>query len=428
MSDKKQKQNHSTLHTVLLAVFSLICSLLIWVYVTDSNSADIEKDFPGVKVVFEGENTMRESRGLIISENDTNSVRVSLVGNRRTISALDPADLKVVIDLNGISKTGNYSLAPKIAYPGKVDTSTISSSVTSPGNISFYVDKLSSKAVQVVGVFNGSAAEGYTAEPLSFDTETVKIYGPEKILAHVDHALVEVGREDVDKTLTFESDYVLIGEDGNPYSSDEITFDRETVIVTLPISAIKTVDLIVDIVPGAGATKDNVSVSIEPDSITLTGDSETLAGVNSISLAKFDLSQLDEPLTETYKIIIPNNTENTSGVKEATVSLTMTGLAHRRVKIDKSYISIINNSVGYDAEVMNSSIDNVVIRGPESVLDSISTLNIRAVADLADYGTATGIITVPVRIYVDGTTEAGAYGEYTVVINVTKAEEKENED
>lgn len=423
MNKNKTKTNHSTLNTVLLAVFSLICSLLIWVYVTDTNGGDIEKDFPGVKVVFDGESTMRDSRGLIISDNETTSVRVSLSGNRRTVSSLDSADLKVVIDLSGITKTGNYSLAPKITYPSKVDTSVITAAVTVPGNISFYVDKLSSKPVQVVGVFNGSAAVGYTAEPLTFDTETIKIYGPEKVLAHVDHALVEVSREDVDKTLSFESDYVLIGEDGNQFQSDEITFERDTVNVTLPISAVKVVDLVVDIVPGAGATKDNVSVKIEPDNITLTGDSETLAGVNNISLAKIDLSTLEDALTETYKIVIPNNTENTSGVKEATVTLTMNGLAKKKVTIERSNISIVNNSEGYDAELMSSSLDNVVIRGAESVISNLDAMNIRAVADLADYGTATGIISVPVKIYVDGTTEAGAFGEYKVFINVTKSEE-----
>ena len=428
MSENKKNKSNSTLQIVLTALFALICSLLIWVYVTDTLGNDIDRDLPGVKVVFEGESTMRDSRGLIISENTTTSVRVSITGNRRTVSSLNPADLKAVIDLSDINKTGNYSLAPKIVFPSKVDTSVISSAVTNPGSVSFYVDKLSSKAVQVVGVFNGSAAEGYTAEPLEFDTETIKIYGPEKILALVDKAQVVVSREDVDKTLTFESDYTLLGMDGSTFENDEISFDRETVIVTLPISAVKVVDLIVDVIPGSGATKDNVNIKIEPDSVTLTGDSETLAGVNSISLAKFDLSQIDDPLTETYKIIIPNNTENTSGVKEATVSLTWVGLTHRKMNIDKTNISIINNSDGYEAEVMNNAIENVIIRGPESVVMNLSNLNIRAVADLSDYGTATGFITVPVRIYVDGTTEAGAYGEYSAVINITKIEDKEEQE
>ena len=424
MNEKNTKTKNSTLSVLLWALFSLICSLLIWVYVTDTVGEDIDKPFSGVKVVFEGESAMREARGLVISEIDTNSVKVNVTGSRRAVSSLDPADLTVVIDLNGITRTGNYSLAPKITYPGKFDTSMVSVAVTEPENVSFYVDKLSTMPVPVVGVFNGSAAEGYTAEPIEFDSEVVKLYGPEKILSKVDHALVEISRENVDKTLSFETGYVLIDSQGNVFENDEITFDRDTVIVTLPINAVKDVDLTVDLVAGAGASKENVKVEVNPSAITLTGDSETLDGVNNISLAKIDLSGVDEALTETYKIVIPNDTENTSGVKEATVTLTMVGLAKKTVNIENSNISVINNSEGFTAEVMNNTLENVVIRGPEDVVSGISDVNVRAVADLADYGTATGIVTVPVKIYVDGVTGVGALGEYKVYINISQETEE----
>ena len=424
MNDKNKQSQRSSLHTVVMIIFSLVCAFLLWVYVAETNGTDIDKTFPGVKVVFEGETAMRESRGLIVSDVSMNSVKVNLHGNRRTISSLDSTDLTVTIDLDKINKTGNYSLAPEIVFPNKIDRSSISSATTVPESISFYVDKLSSRPIPVVGVFNGSAAEGYTAEPMKFDTETIKIYGPEKILSLVKHALVEVSREDVDKTLSFETAYVLIDQEGNVIESDQITFERDSVIVTLPINAVKEVDLVVDVVPGAGVTKENVKIEISPvDSITLTGDAEILDGVNSISLAKIDLATVDTALTETYKIVLPNDTENTSGVKEATVTLSLVGIAKKFVTIDKSNISVINNSEGFVAEVMNTSLENVVIRGPERVINGVSEINVRAVADLADYGTATGIVTVPVKIYINGTTDAGAFGEYKVYVNITQKDD-----
>lgn len=417
---KKQQKQQSTLETVLYIVFSLICALLFWVYVTESNGGETELPLSGVSVIYEGESSMRESRGLIISDRDTTSARVTLTGNRRTISSLVASDLRVVIDLNDIITTGNYSRAPKVEYLKKIDSSAITQVVINPEVISFYVDKLSVRPVPVIGVFNGSAAEGYSADPLEFDTETIRIYGPEKIISKVDHALVEVSRTDVDKTLSFEASYILVDADGNRFENDEITADRETVNVTLPISAVKEVSLVVDLIAGAGATKDNVQWEIKPATITLTGDAETLAGVNSISIAKIDLSKIDDALTETYKIVLPNDTESTDGVKEATLTLELRGLAKKTVSIEQSSITCTNVSEGYQAVVMNGSLDNVVIRGPEQVLRGISDNNIRAVADLSDYGTATGILTVPVKIMINGTTEAGAYGDYKVYINLMK--------
>ena len=423
MSEKKQQNKQSTLQTVASIVFSLICAFLIWVYVSEANGGETDMPFSGVSVVYEGESTMRESRGLIISERDATSARVILTGNRRTVSALSANDLRVVIDLSDINSTGNYSRAPKIEYTKKIDSSAITQVVFNPDVVSFYVDKLSVHTVPVTGVFNGSAAEGYSADPLEFDTETIRIYGPEKIISKVDHALVEVSRTDVDKTLTFETSYTLIDADGKKFDSDEITVDRDTVNVTLPIRAVKEVALTVDLVAGAGATKENVQWTVEPETVILTGDAETLAGVNSISIAKLDLSKIDGALTETYKIVLPNDTESTDGVKEATLTLELRGLGKKTVSIEQSNITCTNVSEGYQAVVMNGSLDNVVIRGPEQVLRGITENNVRAVADLTDYGTATGILSVPVKIMINGTTEAGAFGDYKVYINVTKTPE-----
>lgn len=421
MSEKEKKNSRNTARKLPKIIFSVVCALLIWVYVTDTQGEDIDKTFQGVKVVFEGETTMRESRGLIVSDIENNSLRVTLTGNRRTVSALNAADLTAVIDLNGISKTGTYSLAPKMTYPSKTDTSAITQAVTSPGNISFYVDKLSKKTIDVVGVFNGSAAEGFSADAMEFAPSTIVIYGPEKALAQVKDAYIEVGREGVEKTLNFDSTFTLRDMEDKAVENDDITFDTETVAVTLPIRAVKEVDLVVDLIGGGGATASNVKWKLEPDTITLSGDGETLAGVNSISVAKIDLANVDEALTEIYKIVIPNDTEVIGNAKEATLTLEIGGLHKRAVSIDESSISVINCSEGYTAQIM-SALDNVVLRGPEKVLKQLSEVNIRAVVDLEDFGTATGIVSAPVRITIDGTTEVGAINpsSHKVYVNITK--------
>ena len=61
----------------------------------------------------------------------------------------------------------------------------------------------------------------------------------------------------------------------------------------------------------------------------------------------------------------------------------------------------------------------MVIRGPREAVERVSDVNIRAVANLTEYNTVTGIVAVPVKISVDGNTEVGAIGEYTVYVNIT---------
>lgn len=425
MKNKPMIKNDAA-RAILLMVFSLLCAILLWIYVTDTQGDGTDRPFNGVKVVFEGESTMRESRGLIVSDVSTTSGRVTLHGSRRTLSSLKSTDLAITVDLGSITRTGHYSLSPQVTYPARTDTSSISMAETDPETISFYVDVLDKKTVDVTGVFNGSVAEGFSADPLEFDPGTVIVYGPTQLLDTIDQAYVEVSRENVDKTLTFESTYVLLDADGNRIESDELTFDTETVSVTLPINTVKEVSLIIDIVNGGGATDNNVKWELNPKKITLTGDSETLSGVNNIVVAKIDLAMVDESLTETYEIVIPNDTEITSGAKETTLTLELGGLYKRTVSIDRDNIACINVTDGYAWEVVSDSLDGVILRGTdEDALERISEVNVRAVADLTDYGTARGIVSVPVKIYIDGTSGVGAVGEYKVYVNITRASETE---
>ncbi len=411
-----------SLTSVLLCVFSLLCSLLLWVYVTSTEKNDYTETFNGVKVVFDGESIMRESRGLVITSRGVTSVKVSITGDRRTISKLDAADLTAVIDLSSISSSGRYTNSSyKIAFPTGIDSSTLEVTSKIPESITFEVDKLSTKTVPVEGVFNGSVAEGYSAEPLEFEPNSVKISGPQSSIEKVESAWVEVSRQDVDKTLTFESDYVLRDADDNVIDDDDIQLESDTVTVTLPIIVIKEVSLQVNLINGGGATDKNVKLSIEPSTVTLSGDVDVLAGVNNITVATIDLSDIKDSMTESYELNLPNDTQILIGPKRVEVTVELTGLETKAMTCTN--ISCININENYEVDILNEEL-SVNIRGSSEALASVADHNIRAVADLKDFGYATGFATVPVKIYIDGSTETGAFGEYNIFINVRVKEAK----
>lgn len=425
---KQETVKTSKWRSVLWMAISLLASLLLWVYVTESEGENIERSFPGVQVRFDGESTMRDTREMIVSDDSTTSVKVTLTGSRRALSALSSADLSAVIDLSRITRTGNYQLSPTISFPSRTDTSAIASIVIDPDSVSFYVDKLDKKTLEVRGVFNGSTAEGYSADPLSFSPSTVIVYGPGKVLDTVDAAYVEVNRTDVDRTLSFDSTFVLLDAEGNEVESDALSFNTEQVNVTLPVRAVKEVYLTVELVPGGGATEKNVRWSLEPGSITLLGDAEVLSGVNSITVARIELAQVEDAMQETYRVELPNDTELIVGARETTLTLELQDLETAYFTIDKSNISFINVSEGYTA-LAEDSLDKVRIRGSHAVLEQLSDLNIRAVADLKNYGTATGRFTVPVQITINGASasEVGAVGNYEIVAILSEATEEEGE-
>ncbi len=410
---------------VFLVIISLIFSLLLWVYVTSTVGDEHTEVYNGVKLVYVGEDALRASKGLVITSRDATSVRVSITGSRRVISKLDVSDLSATIDLSSITSANTYVSAYKINFPSGIDASSLQVNYTTPETVSYRVDKLSTKTVPVKGIFNGSAAEGFSAESLEFEPSSVKVSGPASSLEKIEDAWIEVDRENVDKTLIYDSDYVLRDADGAAITDDAVIRENPTVSVTLPIISVKEVALDVNIIDGAGATDANVKIDIEPDSVVLAGSAEVLSGTNVIYLANIDLSDIDDSMTATYPIVIPNDTDMISGAKEAKVTVELKGLSKKTVSV--SNISSVEVTDGYNADVMVESID-VIIRGPEDVLEGISDVNVRAVADLSEFGNATGIVSAPVKIYIDGTTNAGALGDYKVYVNISIQGPEENKE
>ncbi len=400
---------------ILWAFLSLLAAFLIWVYYTSNYGADVERTFYGVEVIYSGESALRDSLNLVISQEETTSVNLTISGPRREIAKLTSADMKAVVNLSNVTREGYRTMSYTPSYPSSVNTASIQVTGQSPQTVGLYISKLATKVVEVQGSFDGSVREGYAVDSshMSFDPATITLIGPEEELEQIHHAHVYVSRDEVTSSFTVTANYNLVNADGGVLEFTDVQTDAETVMATVPISMIKEVALDVTLVNGGGATADNVIRSIEPKTITLIGDAATLEGINTISLDTIDLSDYSTFPKKEYNIVLPNGTEIISGDSVATVELTFTGLADHLYTV--SNLDYINLESGYDASIMTSNLV-VKVRAPEDVLDSIGANNIRAVADL------TGLTTTsraPVTIYVDGYEQAGAVGDYAMYVEIT---------
>ena len=398
-------------------VFSIIVSFMLWGYV-DSQDVQGTLTYYGVDVTFYGEDALRESKGFIITDVSSTSVNVTLRGSRSVLASLSAEDLQAVIDVSTVTRVGSAEKQVTINYPSNVDQSSLSVVSRTPNTISYYVDNEVSKSVEVEGVFNGSVAEGYIREDFIFDPATVLITGPAADVDQIKSALVTVGdRTDLDRTISYDATFTFIDADGNAVESSSIVCDTETVNVTMPVKATKQVPITVDLIDGGGATSKNATIDCEPSMITIAGDASTLEGINSISVATVDLSTFNPVITRTYPIIIPNGVENVTGETEVEVTIEIKGLSTKVATV--SNLNYIGLPSGYTADIVSTNISNVVLRGTAESVSAVASNNLRAVADLSAV-TTTGTISVPVEIYVDGFTDVGAVGEYTIYVEVKR--------
>ena len=402
-------------------VVSLLISITLWLYISSVDKEVITQPFRGVKVELVGENLLKDSKNMVVTDMDTSTVTVVLEGPRRIIGSWDADSITAQIDVSKLSRAAYTSQQYVISYPDGTDTSSISVVRKTPETINFMVSPQVSKTIQVRGSFDGKLADGYTAEMPVFEPSTIVISGAEAYIKNVSYAWVTFGEGEVDSTYKVETGFTLRDEAGVPCSNTGITFSTDVVTATLPVLDMKEVKLDVNLIEGAGATAANTKVSIEPKSLLLAGDSALLEGMNRIVLATIDLTEFSSSFTDTYTIPLDNGLRNTTGETEAKVTIEIAGLSTKSFKVTN--LSYINVTEGYSANVISESLD-VTLRGKEEVISQIKPENIRAVADLSAFNESTGTYMVPVKIYIDGFTDVGALkptsGENSISIEIRK--------
>ncbi len=396
---------------------SLLVSFLLWVYITSTEETIQQQTYTGIPVVFTGEDSIRQTRGLIVSEVDTSSVEVKIAGNRRSLGQFSRGDLQATIDVSKLTQEGEMRWVYNLTFPSGVDTSGFTYEYY-PETINFTVEKEASKTVPVKGSFSGSFDEGYVAnsDAMMFQPSTVTIYGTEAELAKIDHVSVTMNGEKIKSTITQNIPYQFMNELDEEVQASHVRSDVESIVTTLTVNTIKELPLSLNILYTGGATQENCEVKISPKQVTLSGDADELSKMTKLQIGTIDLSDYAEDTELTIPIELGDGVQCLSGETEVKVTIKFKDLKTKT--FDVSDLQCINVKNGYEARIVTKKL-SVLIRADEETMDKISAENISAVADLTDYHEASGVVKVPVKIYIDGVTGAGAVGDYNLTINLT---------
>jgi YbbR domain-containing protein len=98
---KKQTHNRIWDSKLLYLIVALFASFFLWVYVTSVEKVEIEETFNNIPVVFYGADTIKDTKGLVLTESSETTVTIKLRGQRTVLSKLkDKKDeISAVIDV-----------------------------------------------------------------------------------------------------------------------------------------------------------------------------------------------------------------------------------------------------------------------------------------------------------------------------------------
>jgi len=409
---------------VFWVIASVLCSLVLWVYVTSTEVAVDTKAFDKVALELVGEDELREARGYVVTGTDVTAVSFSLSGPRRVIASLTRASLKATVDVSGL-KPGTHFLPYNIAYPGNVDSSNIRSS----GRVSIriVVDDNQNKSVPVIGFFTGTTAEGIkpiSSSDMTFEPASVFVSGPSSEIDEIASALVVIESENVSKSIDVDMTYILIDKDNNPIEKTEnFILESQTVKVKLPVKAVKEIPIKLTVYPGGGATEDNLQKSFEPATVEIAGPANVIEGITELNVGQLLLSRTVTDGTKTFSIELgedmPADVEIITPAKETVLTYRITGL--RTTTLTISNFECVNVPEGYSAAVTTKSID-INVRGKPEEISKILASDFRVIVDLADAGEFSGIKVLPVAIDVGDNNVGVLDDSHTAIVELSAIE------
>ncbi len=401
---------------ILTALLSLAIAVGLWLYVVTVVSPNSDKHFYNIPVVMQGETLLHE-RGLMITTTEQPTVSLHLEGNRTDLDKLNSSNITINVDVSRIYEAGTHQLTFTPTYPGDVPNNAISVLSKTPGTITVTVESRISKPIPVDVQYSGTLSDGFMAdkENKQLDIEEVNIVGPKSVVDRIAMARINVNLEGHSESISDQFQYVLCDEKGEPVDAALVTTDVGAISLTLKILRVKEIALLVTVVDGGGVTGETGTVTVEPQTIRVSGSDALLESLESVELGTVNLGEISEDTTLTFPIKLPEGITNVTGVTEATVDVKIPELHTKTVVVRK--FTVTNVPAGMSADVITRMLE-VTVRGPEDAVDSVTADDIAVIVDCSDEQVGTATVKAQITVDVDG---VGAVGIYNITATLKES-------
>lgn len=408
---------------ILHALIAILTALVMWVYVDNRSSAESKMTVRDIPVEFVGEDTSLADKNLMLLSGYDTTVDLRLKGPRKVLWQMDTEAIRVVVDCSSITEEGQQSLDYTVRYPDSVSRSSVSVDSASVYTITVTVGELYKKEVPVQCDVIGQVADGYFAGDLQLDVETLTLRAPREDLLNVSYAKVSLTVSGATSTVVEALEYTLYDYNNVPVVNSNIRSSTKLIQAILPVRTVKEVPLAIDLVGVPTNLDGSVEYTIDPETVQIMGEAETLDSVSSIVLDKIYVEDLSGYQTFNYDIIAPVGTTLVSDTAVATVSIISEGAGE--LTLELTDITTENVAEGLRAAISDSV--TLTLWGQNDLLSQVTAADVMARVDLTDV-TEEGTYELPLSLTLTGYDKVTIKGDYTVTVEVTARNGEETEE
>lgn len=422
MKKKPSKFSHLFENNQFNVVISIVAAVIAWLLVSLYVNTEDTVTIKNIPVDLDYSSSVYQALDLSIVDTPEYTVSVRVSGPRSVINGLSASDILVYPQMSGVTDAGRYDLSlTAVKADNSKDFEIVAGSI-SPRTVSIRFDHVVTKKFVVeVDATGVQPAEGYILDKAFTTPGELTLSGPESEVNAVSRVVAEV---DLTGQVLTESQLVtgtikLYDRDNNPLSQNLITFDVDTVEVTVPILKKATLPLAVELtgIPD-GLDTSIFKYTLSVDSINVAGPGSRVDELEKLTVGYLNIAR-EFKLDGSYEfdITLDSGFVNLDNITKVTMNFDTSGLASKTVEVTD--IRAVNAPSGYDIQVETAAIHDVTLIGTPEELATISAEDVVGQIDASDISAESGQQTVSVQMKIPGTTTVFAAGSYTALIQVS---------
>lgn len=416
-----QKVANWTERPHVVAVFSAVIAVLMWLMVTMVINPDTDITISNIPVDFTYDSRTYTALGLDIVNEPEATVSVKLEGNGSTIGEITGSDIVVYPDYTSVKGPGAQVLNLIVRISNPRYNSGVTASISAGSRTATVVfDTIITKTIPVTTkVDNLHLAEGYVLNRTGCTPADVTIKGPETELERIASVVAEATTDKIlSDSISIPVNLRFCDKDGNDADLTYATVSADNVDVNILVYLQRELPLAVNFINAPSSFDVNtLKYTLSQETLTVAGPASQVASLSEISVASFDLSSFVENQSYQLPVALPSGLVSTDGVSTVTLQFNTDNMASKTLSVRN--IRVINTPVGLDVKVESDKINDVTVFGPADVLETLGPGNLEAHIDGSDISVAEGMQNIPVAIVIPSRSDVFVTGNYMVQCSIS---------
>ncbi len=375
----------------ILKLVSVVCAMMLWIIVYNSEDPVEIIRFYNVPVEFENTEVLEKDGKVyeVLGNTDViSSIRVR--AKRSVTSDLNKSDIRVVADFKNMKMDGTIELE---VYCNRYSQGEIEFELSAKELKLFAESKVEvSPFIYVETV--GTPAEGYVVYDAKTTHNRMTVSGGKSIVERIDKAVALVDVSGAKGDIITYVDIALYDINGAVISTEKLNMNVEYEQATVNIFPTKTVPVRYEIsgTPAEGYVTTG-NVTYETESITIMGRPATLSSVSEILVKGEAVSIEDAEGNAILNLDLDNylptgifRTDRDTHNGRVTVEVEVVPIIEKEFEIKASQVDIINVPDKYFADrTFDAAQFIVTIRGAQHLLELLELSTIEGTIDISEW-------------------------------------------